>query len=254
MARTLNSGTQQDDPTATKRELDPPESVQLDSPTTMWDFCGSDRSSSSLSSVMRDSVRHLVDFHEVSGTPTPHVIAVTSCKKGEGVTSAAQALAVVLAARRDSAVCWVDLSWMGNRSAAVGTDQPGFIEVLQGSASIEQVLVPIDQSGPIALPAGNIANATTGQVDRSEIERILAGVCNEFDHVVVDMPPVLEAGDGLPFFRRADGFLLVVRAETTRTEQLRRATTLLANVPHWASLLNRQRTRVPLRLQQRLLG
>ena len=51
-----------------------------------------------------------------------------------------------------------------------------------------------------------------------------------FDYVIVDAPPLLPVTDGAILARMTDGALLVVRAGTTRTDQLRQAATALASV------------------------
>jgi Mrp family chromosome partitioning ATPase len=88
-------------------------------------------------------------------------------------------------------------------------------------------------------------------VPRSEdLDDIVDELSIRFDHVLLDMPPVLEGSAGLPLFRLADAYVLVVWSGVTRADQVRRVTRQLAEVPLAGSVLNRQRSRVPAALQR----
>ena len=51
---------------------------------------------------------------------------------------------------------------------------------------------------------------------------------SEYDHVIVDTPPVVPFADALILAARADGVILVARSEVSRTESLLRARDLLS--------------------------
>jgi Mrp family chromosome partitioning ATPase len=53
---------------------------------------------------------------------------------------------------------------------------------------------------------------------------------NEYDHVIIDTPPVLSVTDAVSLSSDVEGVLMVVRAGNTRRDALRRMQDLLAQV------------------------
>ena len=198
-----------------------------------------------------EALQHFVNNRELAGTePLPTRVAVTSTTAGEGVSTVASGFAAVLAAEFATTVVLVDLSWLGRaeRSDPPTTD-PGIKDVVRGEALLDDVLVEADD--PNVLHLGEGVGSTNLVVPRSEdLDVIVDELSSTYDHVLLDMPPVLEGSSGLPLFRLADAYVLVVRSGVTRADQVTRATRQLAEVPLAGSVLNRQRSRVPAMLQR----
>jgi len=198
-----------------------------------------------------EALQHFVNNRELAGEePLPTRIAVTSTTAGEGVSTVASGLAAVLAAEFATTVVRVDLSWLG-RTERLNPDtaDPGIKDVVSGEALLDDVLVGADD--PSVLHLGEGVGDMDVIVPRSEdLDIIVDELTSEFDHVLLDMPPVLDGSAGLPLFRLADAYVLVVRSGVTHTDQVTRATRQLAEVPFAGSVLNRQRTRVPAALQR----
>jgi Mrp family chromosome partitioning ATPase len=198
-----------------------------------------------------EALQHFVNNRELAGTePLPPRVAVTSTTAGEGVSTVASGLAAVLAAEFATTVVLVDLSWLGRaaRSDSPRTD-PGIKDVVRGEALLDDVLV--DAEDPNVLRLGEGLGDTHLIVPRSEdLDVIVDELTSSFDHVLLDMPPVLDGSAGLPLFRLADAYVLVVRSGVTHADQVTRATRQLAEVPLAGSVLNRQRSRVPAALQR----
>ena len=198
-----------------------------------------------------EALQHFVNNRELAGNePLPPRVAVTSTTAGEGVSTVASGLAAVLAAEFDTTVVLVDLSWLG-RAARPGSMpiEPGIRDVVHLEAQLDDVLV--DTADRNVLRLGEGLGDTNLIAPRSQdLDDILDELSNSFDHVLLDMPPVLEGSAGLPLFRLADAYVLVVRSGVTRADQVARATRQLAEVPLAGSVLNRLRSRVPAALQR----
>ena len=198
-----------------------------------------------------DALQHFVITRELAGIePLPPRVAVTSTAAGEGVSTVASGLAAVLAEEFLTTVVVVDLSWLGGASHSDPAPHgPGIRDVVSGEVLLDDVLVETDDTNVLHLGEG--LGDTHRIVPRSEdLDTIIDELSGQFDHVVLDMPPVLEGSVGLPLFRLADAYVLVVRSGLTRTDEVTRATRQLSEVPLAGSVLNRQRSRVPASLQR----
>ncbi|MHC8494511.1 GumC family protein [Thalassospira sp. SM2505] len=141
------------------------------------------------------------------------VIAIASAQTGEGKSHIAQALAAKLAALGGKTVL-VDADLhdpaMMRGHAGVFAD---LMPILSGDIAPEDVFGAMkDAPGychlgvRLAVP-GNIA---TGLIE-NRLPAIIKALCFQFDHIIIDTPPVLSVADGLVALRLADVRLLVLR-------------------------------------------
>lgn len=208
-----------------------------------------------LPGALVESIQYLVNSRELSGEPPlSNRIAVTSSVRGEGVTTVSQAFASALADDFDSWVCWVDLSWARTGPPPRPTGKPGIFDLLDGRLEPDEVIRFIPEIGVACLGAGTVP-ANGRNVGRStELEELIALLSHEFDHVVFDMPPVLESTTGLPLFRFAEEYLMVCKSGVTRSDQLESTTTQLNEIELIGTVLNEQKTRTPGFLQRMLIN
>jgi Mrp family chromosome partitioning ATPase len=196
-----------------------------------------------------DRLRYLVNTRELTGeAPLPQTVALTSSIRGEGVTTISQGFAVVLTEDHDARVCWVDLSWAGTDAAddqATGTVPAGIADVLAGEVELADALTVDADTGVSVLSAGSARHRATISYRSAQLDETVDMLRAEFDHIVFDMPPVLESSSALPLFRFAGAYLLVVRAGVTRRDQAARASRQLTEVPLLGTVLNRQSTKIP---------
>ena len=203
--------------------------------------------------AMIEALRHFVNSRELAGAePLPGRIAITSSSTGEGVSTISRAFAAVLADEFQAPACLVDLSWLGGSSdAAGGGTRAGIRDVVGGSADLWDVLA--DSGDPdVAILGEGLADSYPHPISpRSEdFDELVDALTVEYDHIVLDLPPVLESSAVLPLFRLADAYLFVIRARVTRRDQVSRSTCQLADLPLLGSVLNRQKSRVPKSLQR----
>jgi capsular exopolysaccharide synthesis family protein len=182
------------------------------------------------------------------GRPPPRVLAVTSALPGEGKTSVALALARSFAVSGRS-VLLVECD-LRNRSLArdlgQGARHPGLLAILEGEASLEEVLGEAPGPGLRVLPAEREPHAQPQDLLHSERFRwLLERAEASFDYVVLDTPPLGVVSDALMLNHAVDAAVLVVRWESTPRDAAARALRSLdlAGIPVAGAVLNAADTR-----------
>lgn len=207
--------------------------------------------------ALAEALRRIVNRHELRHDERlPATISVTAALRGEGTTTVSQALSTLIAQEMGRYVCWVDCSWLaGDRPVAPTDDRPGLIEILADRSKVLSAF----QTAPdlpqlITLSPGHVAESKRNMIVRSpEFDQLLDVLTAEFDHVIFDIPPVLQNANGLALVRRSDASLLVVRQRSTSVTQFEQALDATQPTPNLGVVLNRYRTSIPRRLR-RLLG
>lgn len=154
----------------------------------------------------------------------PRTFAVTSTRPAEGKSTTALALATTLArARRKVILVDGDM-----RSPSVhhlgGVDHDhGLSNFLTGQDNIEALTFPMDDLGFTAMSAGpippNAAELLTGDRLAVLIERLL----QEYDHVIIDSPPVMGLADAPLIASRVEGVIYAVESHSIRSTLARTA-------------------------------
>lgn len=144
----------------------------------------------------------------------PRSLSVTSTRPGEGKTSTALALAIVLG-RTGKTVLLIDADMRSPSINEVSEipNGPGTSNFLSGDNDLASLAVDSRFENVKVMTAGpmppNAAELLSG--DRLEllVERGLA----EFDHVVIDSPPILGLSDAPLISRAVEGMIMVVQSE-----------------------------------------
>ena len=166
----------------------------------------------------------------LSSTP-PKVIVVTSALPQEGKTTTSTNIAIVLA-QRGSRVLLIDADLRRPRIHKFfkGTQVSGLSTLLNGQDDSSKVIVNTPVENLFALFAGPTPPQPAEMLSSDKMRRFLAQWRNEFDHIVIDSPPVLSVTDAALLSVEADSVLLVIRSGQTTKDALRRATDLLTQV------------------------
>jgi capsular exopolysaccharide synthesis family protein len=156
------------------------------------------------------------------------VIAVTSALPKEGKTTVASCLAQTLAVGGHPTVLIdCDLRSRGvSRLLKLAPDHPGLIEVLEGTATLEQALVT-GESGLSVLALQYSDNQPEHLLTGEMFARLLEQLRGSFEHVVLDLPPVLPIATGRTIAGLADATVLIVRWRRTIEGAVRSALHLL---------------------------
>ena len=144
------------------------------------------------------------------------LIVVTSARMGEGKTTTSANLALCLAQDPQQRVLLIeaDLRRPGLAGLFGIRAEPGLVDVLTGSATVDEAMVPITGYHMFVLPAGaaerGLPEVLTSSVLRSLVDRLRP----RFTRILIDAPPLAMA-DAQELARIADGVLLVVHAGMT---------------------------------------
>lgn len=163
------------------------------------------------------------------------VVLVTSPQAGEGKTSVCAGLAASMAAagRRVVAVD-LDLRHPDLHRSLGGHDEFGATDVLLDRRPLQESLQWIDLEGPgggtglYLLATGPAVANPTELLGANRTPRLLRGLSEQADVVLIDSPPVLPVADTLVIGRSAAGALLVVASRATEVASANRAKDALA--------------------------
>ncbi|GGK67527.1 chromosome partitioning protein [Sphaerisporangium melleum] len=161
----------------------------------------------------------------------PRSLLITSCRQGDGKTSTAANLAIVLA-QAGWRVLAVDADLRQPRLADyLGLEgAKGLTDVLIGAATLGEAT---QQWGPPALSvitAGQLPPNPSELLGSQEMRVLLQRVSVEYDLVIVDAPPLLAVSDAAALAAICDGTLLVARHGKTRTDHLARGAEMIRSV------------------------
>jgi len=176
-------------------------------------------------------------------------IAITATRHGEGATRVAVGLARALASEGDTRVLLVE----GNlrtpsfaQRLPIGKG-PGLAEFLAGDASPASIIGPLTGS-PLSVISAGFRPAV---IDCEAIAGAIAQVMEQFDYVIIDLPPVNRYSDASILAPKVDGVILVVEADRTPVVDAESAKKSLDRVGAriFGVVLNRRRSYVPATLQ-----
>jgi len=175
-------------------------------------------------SVFSEAFRGLqVALDQVTGSHD-QVIAITSALPGEGKTVTACCLSHTLAASgKRTILIDCDLRRGGiSRLLHMGQAQNGLIEVLEGTAPINVDDLDDDYTFmmlPLSSNDQDKEHLLTGQ----EFVDLLDELRTKFDHIVLDLPPILPVAAGRILASRADAVIMVARWHKTSRHAIRTA-------------------------------
>jgi capsular exopolysaccharide synthesis family protein len=162
-------------------------------------------------------------LHPAEGSTLPRVIAVTSCRDGEGVSTVAANLALTLARKGDQRVLLVEANHLNPAAHKIFgikvipglTDIEGQGEVIS-SNSLRSSNLDVVQSGKGEISLYQLA-------DSREFSEHLNLWKMEYDFVILDIPAIFQTSSTLKLSRLVDAVVLVVEAEKVRCDSVRKA-------------------------------
>jgi capsular exopolysaccharide synthesis family protein len=170
------------------------------------------------------------------------IIQVTSSLPGEGKTTTASNLAVVLA-QAGGQVVLVDADLRRPRLHEVFTTPatPGLTELLLGERL--EMAVNHLEGGLHVVTAGMVPPNPSEMLSSSRVGALLADLASRYDYVIVDSAPVLPVADAIALSGSVHGVLLVAQAHRTSKHDVTEALARLERVgaPVFGLVLNRAR-------------
>lgn len=201
--------------------------------------------------ALRDRI--VVHFEVRNITRNPKLVAVTSANRGAGVTTIAMGLAASLSETGEGNVLLVDMNVEQGAVQQFYKGKPGCplddafeSEKRSGALVQDNLYVVSDSSNGDKLP----------RIMPKRFSSLLPKFkASDYDYIIFDMPPVSQTSVTARLAGHMDMVLLVVEAEKTDRDIVRRANSLLgeskANV---IAVLNKARKYVPEKLHQEYLS
>jgi succinoglycan biosynthesis transport protein ExoP len=162
----------------------------------------------------------------------PKVIVVSSAFPAEGKSITSCNFAIALA-QRGKRVLLVDADL---RRSSVHTifeisNRRGLSTLLAGVSGPDCITKPVAELTNLSvLPAGTKPPAPAEMLASQRMAEMLRSWSIEYDHVVIDTPPMIPVTDALPLAAQADAVLLVVRAGVSRRKALQRLSETLSRI------------------------
>ncbi|HEX8634372.1 MAG TPA: CpsD/CapB family tyrosine-protein kinase [Pyrinomonadaceae bacterium] len=151
-------------------------------------------------------------------------IVVSSAGVMEGKTVTAMNLAWLLAQTDGVRALLIDGDLRRPCAAEyLGIDVPaGLSEVLAGETTLAETIIKLEPAGLHLLPGGTVRDNVAEILSGPKFSTLLAELRRMFDYIIIDAPPLGIFTDANVLINRADGALMVVRANKTRYAALDR--------------------------------
>ncbi len=152
------------------------------------------------------------------------VLVVASAVSGEGKSTLAARLAFSCARGAGEKVLLIDgdLRAPDQHKFFEIEGDPGLGEALLGEKRPEEVIVDWGH-GLHVLPAGGLTMSPHRLFSNGAFHELMVTLRQEYDRIVIDVPPVLAAGESLHIAKEADGVLFCARKDVSRVPQVRMA-------------------------------
>lgn len=171
-------------------------------------------------------------------------IQVTSAMPGEGKTTTAVNLAVVLA-QAGNRVALVDADLRKPRVHNVFALSPtyGLTNTLLGDP-VDLAIAQVDEHLWV-LPSGSVPPNPSEMLGGRRLQAVIEELKAQFDYVVIDSAPVLPVSDAIALSRQVDGVLVITQAGRTSAPQVRQTLAGLEQVsaPVLGVVLNKASSR-----------
>ncbi|MGY1624193.1 polysaccharide biosynthesis tyrosine autokinase [Geodermatophilus sp. SYSU D00965] len=171
-------------------------------------------------------------------------IVITSSLPGEGKTTVAVNLAVVLA-QSGARVTLIEADLRRPRVTRYLSmiSGAGLSNVLAGTARLDELTQPYGDGSLVVLAAGPMPPNPSEMLGSKQMQTLLAEAREDSDYVVIDAPPLLPVTDGAVLSKIADGAILIARHGETTRAQLEQAALNLHRID--AKLLGIVLNRIP---------
>jgi capsular exopolysaccharide synthesis family protein len=158
------------------------------------------------------------------------VLVITSSLHSEGKTITSLNLAMTLAqSTQKPKVLLIDADMRrGKVHKYLGLPQrEGLCEVLRGKIDVSQGLFNIDIENLAFLSGGYVPENPAELLSSDKMKALLNQMRLQFDHIIIDTPPVIAVTDSGIVGAFSDGVLMVIQAGRTQRGIVKRATELL---------------------------
>jgi capsular exopolysaccharide synthesis family protein len=168
-----------------------------------------------------------------------HSTGIVSATGGEGKTTVATALSLVLARDRGKRILLVDADLRNGKVAdCLGIESEGGLANWLQDPTKEVPLRRLEPQRTFVLTAGQRSEEPWELINSPSLEELLIAAKRSFDLVVVDCPPLGIVADTAQIQEYIDSFLLVVRVRCAPREGIRAAVEQLREDKIIGTILN----------------
>jgi polysaccharide biosynthesis transport protein len=177
-------------------------------------------------SATAEALRYIkvaIDLHPAGGK----VIGIVSALPGEGKTTLTAGFAAFIAKSGSrTLVIDADLRNPSMTTKLGHAEAPGLLDMVANKSSFRELLIKDDKHKFDFLPAAStrIKPSNTSDILNSpEMKQALKDAKNEYDYVLVDLPPILPVVDVKAVAHLFDAFVLVVEWGSTKRDEIQQA-------------------------------
>jgi succinoglycan biosynthesis transport protein ExoP len=157
------------------------------------------------------------------------IVAVTSAIKGEGKTTTVINLGYTLARDFGKRVLLLDCDFVCPelKHFSETAIKYGLADCCRGDIPLEEAMTSFTDIPCWIMPEGRIGPGSTELLKTGPLERVLAQLREKFDYILINAPPILPVATMNVLERHTDLLLLVVRANLTSQQVVKRAVSSL---------------------------
>jgi receptor protein-tyrosine kinase len=175
------------------------------------------------------------------------IIMVTSARPGEGKTFVALNLALAFSSEREVKALLVDAdTHIGARHSALKTilgigEAKGIVDILAGSANLEDVLIRTNIENLLLVPAGRGGPHVPELFSSSRMSVLLDELTRRFPDrfLILDTPPCMVSSDAATMAPLVGQIVFVVEAYRTQHDEIEASLSMLSACPRISLLLNK---------------
>jgi tyrosine-protein kinase Etk/Wzc len=159
------------------------------------------------------------------------VLIVTSTFPGEGKSTISTNLAITLS-QTGAKVLLIDgdMRRPSLHSKSGHSKTPGLSELLAGDVSVTSVLHDIGIPNLSLITAGTIPPNPAELLGSEKMAELLVALRAQYDHIIIDAPPVLAVTDAPLLTSRCDLVIIILETERVPVKAAQRMAEMLANV------------------------
>lgn len=191
-----------------------------------------------------------------AGKEAPRTLGFAAVEAGAGCSWVCARVSKILAAHVTGSVCAVDanLRAPGLHSQFGVTDALGMNDALLRPEPLASYAQPVFGKKLWVISSGQSRAGLDGNAMSERMRSQIVGLRNNFDYVLLDMPPLNKYADAIALGGICDGVILVLRANSSRRDTAIKAVADLrsANVNVLGAALNQRTFSVPDSIYRRL--
>jgi Mrp family chromosome partitioning ATPase len=186
----------------------------------------------------------------------PRAVVFAGVDHGNGCSRACASVGEILAANTPGSVCLVDANLRSPSLPHIFgvTNHWGLTDALSQEGPIRNFARQLQPDNLWLLSCGSSLADSRGLFQSARLKTVLSELKKEFDHVLLDAPPLSQYADAITLGQLTDGVVLVVEANSTNRGSALNATQNLraAQIQVLGAILNKRTYPIPELLYQKL--